>query len=75
MLIGVVLTGLAITGLNGKILKIVNLLLMALGEIIAPQMMFGRKELLPMDSVQEEVVLPIPLPKMNLLKIVEKVVG
>ena len=71
MLIWVVLTALAITGLNGKILRIANLFLMALGQIIASRMMFTRKELLLMDIVQEEVALPIPLPKMNLLKIVE----
>ena len=71
MLIGVVLTALAIAGLNGKILKIANLLLMVPGKITAPQMMFGRKELLPMDSVQEEVALPIPPPKMNLSRIAE----
>ena len=47
----VVLMALAITGLNGKILRIANLPLMVLGQIIAPRMMFGRKELLPMDSV------------------------
>jgi len=68
---GAVLMGLAITGLNGKMLRIVNLHLTVLGQIIVKMTMFGRKEPLLMDIVQEEVVLLIPPLRMSLLKIVE----